>query len=94
LIVDARTLTAHRVAILEAFEVVLRDPHALLDCLLESTDADGACAAIVARFGVSDVAARVVMDMQIRRFTELDRQRITDELAQRRAELAALPGEA
>lgn len=82
---DAASAAA-RVDALRAFEVVLRDPHALLDVVLTAGDFDEAQARIVARYGVSVAAAAAVMDMQFRRLTGTGRQRLAEELAARLAE--------
>ena len=77
---------AARLDALRAFEAVLRDPHALLDIVLNATDPDQAQARIAAEYGVSVAAATAVMDMQFRRLTDTGRRWLAEELAARLAE--------
>jgi DNA gyrase subunit A len=77
-----------RLRVFEGFEVVLRDPHALLDVLLESRDQADATARLAERYGISADAAEHVLWLQLLRLTGEGRQRIADELAGVRAFLA------
>jgi dienelactone hydrolase len=69
---------------------VMRDPHAMLDAVLEVDDPDAAQAALRERFDLDDLQARVALDLQFRRATLRDRRRIEErnrELADRLAYL-------
>lgn len=78
---------AARLEALQTYEAVLREPHVLLDTVWDAHDSDDAEARIAARYGVSTAAASAVMDMQLRRLTEVGRGRLADELAKWRGAL-------
>jgi hypothetical protein len=77
---------AARVRVLTAFAAVLRDPHALLDIVWVARDADDAQTRIAAHYGIEDAAACAVLDMQLRRMTEVGRGRLANELRAREEE--------
>jgi DNA gyrase/topoisomerase IV subunit A len=72
---------AAREEALRVFDLVLRDPHALLDVVWDARDGDDAEARIAATYGVSRAAASSVTSMQLLRLTEAGRRRLADELA-------------
>ncbi|HET6910624.1 MAG TPA: DNA gyrase subunit A [Mycobacteriales bacterium] len=65
----------------------------VLAVIAESADAEAARSALRDRFGVDEVQATVLLDIQFRRVSALDRQRLSDELAQIEAEIARLEAE-
>ena len=69
----------------DALAVAADDAHAVLDAVLSALDPDAARRALELRYGFTETQAWAVMDVQFRRMTALDRQKIE----QRRAELAA-----
>jgi DNA gyrase/topoisomerase IV subunit A len=69
--------------IYEAVAVASNDPHSTLDAILSSPDPDAARRALHEHFGFSEIQALAVMDLQFRRVTALDREKIH----QRRREL-------
>lgn len=71
--------------IYEAIVVAADDAHAVLDVVLEASDPDDAHRALRRRYGFTDPQAWAVMEVQFRRMTALDRQKIAD----RRSELVA-----
>ena len=66
---------------------------ALLELVEEFTSADDARDALTQAFGFTDVQAMAVMDMQFRRVTHADRERIAMELVELRREIAELGGD-
>ncbi len=79
-----------RLRIYEALVRMAEDPRAVLDVWLAAHDSAAARAALRRRYGFDDVQATAVMDMQFRRLTYVDRQRIRDTHQEERKHLAAL----
>jgi DNA gyrase/topoisomerase IV subunit A len=77
-----------RLEILDAFVATIDRRVEVFDLIADSASADEAQTGIAALLGISDIAAGAVLDLQARRFTRGDRQRIVDE----RAELKRTPG--
>jgi hypothetical protein len=75
-----------RLRILAAMEAALADPVRLIGILQESVDDDDAARRLMDAFGLDDVQARAVLDLQMRRVTAADRARIAEELRVLRAD--------
>jgi len=73
---DAAEKRAH---ILEGFRIALDNIDAVIQTIRESADTQAASAALQARFGLSDVQAKAILDMRLQRLTGLERQKIEDE---------------
>ena len=69
----------------EAIVVATSDAHGTLDVMLGASNPDAARRALQQRYGFNEVQAVAVMDLQLRRVTAIDREKID----QRRDELAA-----
>lgn len=76
-----------RLRIYEALDRVLSDRHDLLDLLFEAADPKHAVTLLSERFGLDELQSMAVLDMQFRRVTSRDRQRIADEVRQWRDSL-------
>lgn len=70
--------TEEEIHIYEGLAIALHDAHAVLDVVLESEDPDSAEIALRDRLGLDGVQVRAVMDLQFRRGTQRDRERIGD----------------
>jgi DNA gyrase subunit A len=75
----------YQVQVYEALAVAIGDARAVVDAMLEASNPEAARQALERRYGFTEMQARAVMELQFRRVTALDRQRIE----QRRHELAA-----
>lgn len=82
-----------RLHIYEALSAVLADPHRVLDVLLAAPDADAATAGLRTEFGLTDIQAAVVLDLQFRRLNADDRERIITTVAELRERLEGRPAE-
>ena len=76
--------TLHLLQIHEAIAVATNDAHGTLDAMLGAADPDPACHALQQRYGFTEIQALAVIDMQFRRLTAVDREK----LEHRRQELA------
>lgn len=76
-----------RLHIYEALTTALADPHRVLDVLLAAPDADAATAGLRTEFGLTDIQAAVVLDLQFRRLNADDRERISTTVAELREQL-------
>ena len=79
-----------RAHILEGLKVALDDLDAVIRTIRESQDVDAARQNLRNRFGLSEVQANAILEMQLRRLAALERQKIEDEymvVIQRIAEL-------
>lgn len=72
-----------QVHIYEAIATAASDAHAVLDIMLTASDPDAANRALADRYAFTEVQAWAVMDVQFRRLTATDREKIE----QRRHEL-------
>lgn len=75
---------SYELQIWEAVDVAANDAHGALDAVMRASDPDAASRALHQRYGFTEVQARAVLDMQFRRVTAIDREKIV----QRRQELA------
>ena len=75
----------YQLQVYEALAVAIGDAHAALDAMLEASDPEAARQELERRYGFTEMQATAVMEMQFRRVTALEGQKIE----QRRHELAA-----
>jgi DNA gyrase subunit A len=75
----------YQLQVYEAIAVAAGDAHGTLDAILGASDPDAARLVLRQRYGFTELQAVAVMDLQLRRVTAIDREKI--EL--RRQELAA-----
>jgi DNA gyrase subunit A len=79
--------------IYEAICVAAGDVHAVLDVVLGSSDPDVARRALELRYGFAEAQAWAVMEVQFRRMTQSDRQKIEQRRDELMSRLAALDAE-
>ena len=79
-----------RAHILEGFKIALDNLDAVIKTIRDSDSADAALTALQANFGMSELQAKAVLDLQLRRLAALERKRITDEYAEVIKQIAAL----
>jgi DNA gyrase subunit A len=68
-----------RAHILEGLKIALDHLDAVIRTIRESPDADVARDRLMERFGLTEVQAQAILDMQLRRLAALERQKIEDE---------------
>ena len=71
-----------RAHILEGLIVALDHLDEVIALIRGSASADAALSELQSRFGLSELQARAILDMQLRRLAALERQRILDEFAE------------
>jgi DNA gyrase subunit A len=71
-----------RAHILEGFKIALDNLDAVIRTIRESDSAEAALGALQTNFGMSEIQAKAVLDMQLRRLAALERKKITDEYAE------------
>ncbi|MGE0361909.1 MAG: DNA gyrase subunit A [Vicinamibacterales bacterium] len=71
-----------RAHILEGLRIALDNLDAAITLIRASKTTAEAKAGLVARFGLSEIQAQAILDMQLQRLTGLERQKILDELAE------------
>jgi len=79
-----------RAHILEGLKTALDNLDAVIRTIRESADVDAARRSLMERFGLSEIQANAILEMQLRRLAALERQKIEDEyvgIIQRIAEL-------
>jgi len=69
----------HRAHILEGLLIALANLDEVIETIKESPDADVAKERLVKRFKLSEIQARAILDMQLRRLAALERQKIEAE---------------
>ena len=79
--------TAARVEMLAALISALDHRDQVMAIVESAVDETAAQTALIEQFGLSEVGATTVLDMQVRRFTGHGRMRIVDEWAELSAEL-------
>lgn len=67
--------------ILEGLKIAVDHIDEVIDTIKKSKDADEARTKLMKRFGLSEIQATAILDMQLRRLAALERQKIEDELA-------------
>ena len=73
---ERRTQALLRLSFVEAIIAGLDAPHELLDLMLTSADPEGALVAVQEHFGLPPETAQALLDVQVRRFTQLDVERL------------------
>lgn len=68
--------------ILKGLKIALDNLDEVIKLIRNSKDADVAKEGLMTRFGLSDIQAQAILDMQLRRLAALERQKIEDELLQ------------
>ncbi len=79
-----------RAHILEGYVIALDHLDEVIALIRGSRSRDDAHAGLVARFGMTDIQAGAVLDLQLHRLTGLERQKIVDELKEIRILIADL----
>ncbi|MDH4145382.1 MAG: DNA topoisomerase 4 subunit A [Acidimicrobiia bacterium] len=74
--------------VLEGLLVALDNIDRVIAIIRGSADTDTARQALIAEFSLSDIQATAILDMQLRRLTQLERQKLVDELEALRREIA------
>ena len=69
----------HRAHILEGLKIALDNLDAVIETIRRSPDVETARARLMERFGLTEVQAQAILDMQLRRLAALERQKIEDE---------------
>ena len=67
--------------VLEGLLIALDNLDAVIDTIRRSPSADAALSALVERFDLTEIQARAILDMQLRRLAALERQQVIDEHA-------------
>jgi DNA gyrase subunit A len=78
--------------ILEGLLVALDHLDEVIETIRRSPDADEARTQLVSRFGLTEVQATAILDMQLRRLAALERQKIVDEYREISEHIAYLRG--
>jgi DNA gyrase subunit A len=81
-----------RAHILEGLMVALDHLDEVIALIRAAASADVARTQLMERYGLSEVQATAILDMQLRRLAALERQRIQDEYAQLQTRIAELKG--
>ena len=68
--------------VLLGLQIALDHLDAIIELIKKAPDADAAREGLTERFGLSEVQAKAILEMQLRRLTGLERQKILDELAE------------
>jgi DNA gyrase subunit A len=68
-----------RAHVLEGLLIALDHIDEIIALIRASASADTAKAELMARFSLSEIQAQAILDMQLRRLAQLERQRIQDE---------------
>ncbi|MCM6762672.1 hypothetical protein NB037_09620 [Rathayibacter sp. ZW T2_19] len=88
---DERQNLVARAEIVSAYIRALADPEKLVRvCANASGDRDDERAAVAAEFGVGDMVATAILDLQVRRFTPRSIEQMRNELADIERRLAEL----
>jgi DNA gyrase subunit A len=68
-----------RAHILEGLLIALKNLDEVIETIRKSADTDAARAALMKKFGLSEIQATAILDMQLKRLAALERQKIEDE---------------
>jgi DNA gyrase subunit A len=79
-----------RAHLLEGFAVALENLDAVIAVIRQAESTAEARAALMGRFELSELQANAILEMRLRSLTQLERQRVQDELAEVRARIAEL----
>ena len=69
----------HRAHILEGLRIALQFLDEVIATIRQSETVDNARSALIERFGLSEIQAQAILDMQLRRLAALEQQKIEDE---------------
>jgi len=69
----------HRAHVLEGLKIALDHLDAIISTIRQSPDADTARTRLIENFGLTEIQAQAILDMQLRRLAALERQKINDE---------------
>jgi len=81
-----------RAHIVEGLLIALDHMDAIIKTIRESPDVETARDRLMANFGLSEVQAQAILDMQLRRLTGLERQKLEDEYAELLKTISYLEG--
>jgi DNA gyrase subunit A len=81
-----------RAHVLEGFVIALDQLDLVIAIIRSAADSGAARDALMGRFGLSERQAQAILDMRLRSLTALERQKVLDELEERRATIAELRG--
>ena len=84
---ELRAHAAVRLRILDAMVVAIEHRAEMLEIVATSPHADEARINVMKRFGLDEIQAVAILDLQVRRFAELERGRILAERNEIRASL-------
>lgn len=70
-----------KLRVLEAIAIACREPRAVLDVIVDADDSDSARVALRERFGLDEIQAIALMDLQYRFMTLADRRRLLEDVA-------------
>lgn len=70
-----------RAHILEGLLIALNNLDEVIETIRRSADSDAARLALMTKFGLSELQAQAILDMQLKRLAALERQKIEDEYA-------------
>ena len=76
-----------RAHVLEGLMIALSNLDAVINTIRNSKSADAAKTKLMQDFGLTEVQAQAILDMQLRRLAALERQKIEDELKEVRAQI-------
>jgi len=80
----------HRAHILEGYLIALDHIDAVIKVIKKSKDEPEAKQKLMKKFGLSDIQSQAILDMQLKRLTGLEREKIEDELKMLRETIAYL----
>ncbi len=84
------TKALNRSHILEGLKIAIDNMDAIIHTIRESRDANEAMPRLMNGFGLDEIQAKAILDMQFRRLTGLERQKIDEEYAQLQITIADL----
>ncbi|MBM3939525.1 MAG: DNA gyrase subunit A [SAR202 cluster bacterium] len=79
-----------RAHVLEGLRIALANLDAIIKLIRESDDVDSARVGLMTRFGLSEIQAQAILDMQLRRLAALEREKIEQEYQQLQDRIADL----
>jgi len=79
-----------RAHVLEGLLIALRHLDDVIQTIRKSPDADAAKEGLMKQFGLTDIQAQAILDMQLRRLAALERKKIEDEHKEVQAQIAYL----
>ncbi len=86
------TQAKNRAHILEGYLIALDHIDEVIDTIKKSKDEPTAKVQLMKKFGLTEIQAQAILDMQLKRLTSLEREKIEDELAMLRETIEYLQG--